>query len=79
MTEATGVASERDREYLRRLGEFENEARADALREWLDLPLGERLRRSSAYHTSMTIPETREPEEPEKFYEHVKRLGLYRD
>ncbi len=74
----TEAGRQRDLAYLRRLGQYENEARADALKEWLALPLGERLRRNALYHTGDFGSPRREPEEPERFYERAKRLGLYR-
>jgi hypothetical protein len=72
--------SERDREYMRRLGEFERENEADALREHLALSLIDRLYRSANLSEQWAgyLHDDRETEAPEEFYERARRLGLYR-
>ncbi len=71
-------ASERDKAYMRRLGEYELEGRNDWMRHLLSLTIDERLRRSFE-RTQMGPPyPRREPEDLGAFYERARRLGLYR-
>jgi hypothetical protein len=73
-------ASERDREYFRRLGKWKAEVNAEALREHLSLPALERIRRSERLHKgSIGWANTKHKEpEPRSILDEAKRLGLYR-
>ncbi|MFN0094451.1 MAG: hypothetical protein ACKVVT_06695 [Dehalococcoidia bacterium] len=71
-------ATQRDRDYFRRLGEFEREGREEWRAWWRALPLHERLERSAARRFGEPVSERRDPEEPERIYERAKRLGIYR-
>jgi hypothetical protein len=72
--------SQADRDYMRRLGEFENDAHAQRLREHLAQDVSERLRRSMALYLQFrgsANPHDR-VDDPSPFYERAHRLGLYR-
>ena len=75
--EASGV-SERDKAYMRRLGEIQDEANAEWRAQWRAKPLHERLELSCARRFGMPVSARRDPEEPEQIYERARRLGLYR-
>jgi hypothetical protein len=72
--------SERDREYMRRLGEAEAEAHAERLAEHLALDVAERLRRSMALARRFwrTANVASRHDDPTAFYDRARRLGLYR-
>ena len=76
---AATKASARDQAYMRRLGEFQAEANAEWRAAWAALPLHVRLEHSFARRFGLPVSSRRDPEEPEKFYERAKRLGLYRE
>ena len=75
------IASERDRDYMRRWGEWKRESHELARARHLALPMWERLV-ISAYITQqnqhLATWELRTDDQPELFYERAKRLGLYR-
>ena len=71
-------ASDRDRDYMRRLGHYQDEANAEWRAAWRALPLHVRLEHSAARRFGLPVSPRRDPEEPEKIYERAKRLGLYR-
>ncbi|MEO8539080.1 MAG: hypothetical protein ABI577_05010 [bacterium] len=73
-------ASEHDREYFRRLGEWKAELNAEDLRRHLSLPGRERIRRSERlYRSSIGWANTKNKEaEPRSILELAKDLGLYR-
>jgi hypothetical protein len=71
-------ASERDRDYMRRLGKFQDEANAEWRASWRALPLHERLEHSNARRFGLAVSPRRDPEEPEQIYIRARRLGLYR-
>jgi hypothetical protein len=71
-------ASERDKDYMRRLGEYQDEANAAWRAEWRAKPLHERLELSARSRFGKPVSARRDPEEPEQFYERARRLGLYR-
>ena len=71
-------ASQRDRDYMRRLGEYQDEAIAEWRAAWRALPLHIRLQHSAARRFGMPVSPRRDPEEPGRFYERARRLGLYR-
>jgi hypothetical protein len=73
------MVSEWDKAYIRRLGEYEREARDAALAEWRALPLSERLNRIAAMSFGKPPREDREPEDPSPLYERARRLGMYRE
>ncbi len=65
---------------MRRLGEFERQARAEHLAYLRSLSLGERLRRSFAATARQRGRYARkEPKDLAAFYQRAKRLGLYRE
>jgi hypothetical protein len=80
-TTPPAVASERDREYMRRWGEWKRESHEQARARHLALPMSERLV-ISAYITRqnqhLSTWALRDDDRPELFYERAKRLGLYR-
>ncbi len=70
-------ASQRDRDYFRRIGEFEREGRMEWLRFLQSLTLDERLRRSFE-RTRIGQPyPRREPEDLAAIYTRARRLGIY--
>jgi hypothetical protein len=74
-----GVASsERDREYLRRLGGYKADAHRAAQASHLALPLEERLARSVALMRRFAGAARGRTDDPSPFYERARRLGLYR-
>jgi hypothetical protein len=73
------VVSERDKEYMRRIGQAEAEASAERLAEHRALSIAERLRRSlilwEQFRHSANL--AGRVDDPQPFYERAKRLGLY--
>ncbi len=71
--------SERDRDYFRRLGEWERENRSQRLRDHLALSIETRIRESWAIsrqvgaHLKLSVDDG-----AERFYERARRLGLIR-
>lgn len=83
MTEqTTPKASERDREYMRRLGRYVEEANEAARAEWLKLSGTERIARSEAlsrhYRTRERVEAALAKDDPSPLYERARRLGLLR-
>lgn len=74
------MVSERDKDYMRRLGELEAEAHDERLAEHLRSSVAERLRRSLtlAQRFRATANLAGRIDDPMPFYEHARRLGLYR-
>ena len=73
----THKASQRDKDYMRRLGEFEREGRMEWLRALQSLTLDERLRRSFE-RTRLGRPyPRREPEDLSAIYARARRLGIH--
>lgn len=72
--------SDRDREYMRRLGEAEAEAHDQRLAEHLALDLAGRLRRSMALARQFwrSANHDKRHDDPTPFYDRARRLGLYR-
>jgi hypothetical protein len=71
-------ASQRDKDYMRRLGEFNREGRMEWLHELQALTIDERLRRTFL-RTERGAPYLRrEPEDLAAIYTRARRLGLYR-
>lgn len=74
--------TERDRDYMRRLGEWIAEGNAERLRQHLARTPKERLedslRLSAEYRTPEAIRRHLEEDDPSPLYERAKRLGLYR-
>jgi hypothetical protein len=70
--------SEWDREYMRRLGRYQDEANAEALSEHLELSGTERLARSERLSRRGRgyANEFREPSNPGALYDRARRLGL---
>ena len=73
-------ASEKDREYMRRLGRWKAEVNAEDLRAHLALPPHERLRRSELLYRGSKgwANRTYKEREPRSIYDLAKELGLYR-
>ena len=71
-------ASERDKAYMRRLGELQDEANEASRQAWASRPLHERLEGSFSLASRARKDSRDELEEPEKFYERARRLGLLR-
>lgn len=73
-------ASDRDREYMRRLGEYKAESHRDAQARHLALTLSERLERSwqlyleGREHAALD----RRDDDPSPFYAKARKLGLYK-
>ncbi|MFN0146168.1 MAG: hypothetical protein ACKVT1_06640 [Dehalococcoidia bacterium] len=70
-------ASEWDKAYIRRLGEYEREGRIEWLGYLQSLTIDERLRRSFARTEHGKPYERREPEDLQAFYDRARRLGLH--
>lgn len=72
--------TQRDREYMRRLGEAEAEAHSERLAAHLTLELPERLRRSMALTRQFwqTANRAARYDDPTPLYDRARRLGLYR-
>ena len=74
--------TERDRDYMRRLGEWKAEGNAERLRQHLAQSGRERLekslRMSFEYRDDERMRRHMEEDDPSPLYERAKRLGLYR-
>ena len=70
--------SERERDYLRRLGAHKAQAHAVATASHLALSLAERLVRSMSLMLQFRASASVGPDDPSPFYERARRLGLYR-
>lgn len=77
MADQPAKASERDRDYFRRLGEFEREGRMEWLRALQSLTLDERLRRSFERTRRGRPYPRREPEDLAAIYARARRLGIH--
>jgi len=79
--------SEREREYLSRIGRLKAASHADALAAHLRLSLDERLQRSWELYERFrdARPDDTRPDEgraretPRAFYDRARALGLYRE
>ena len=73
-------ASEWDRAYFRRIGEWEAENARRDLEYHLSLPLIDRLHRSAnlSQRWGEYLHDDREPKDLGAFYERAKELGLYK-
>ncbi|HML97419.1 MAG TPA: hypothetical protein PKD75_02995 [Tepidiformaceae bacterium] len=81
MTEpARFTVSERDREYMRRLGRYVEEANEATRKEWLALSGAERIAKSEQlarpYRTSERVDAAAAEDDPAPLYERARRLGL---
>lgn len=74
----TVTVSDRDRDYMRRLGEFQAQGHAAALAAHLALPPSERLARSVALMRQFIASVPARNDDPTPFYERARRLGHYR-
>lgn len=74
----TVSVSERDRDYMRRLGDFQAQGHADALAAHLALPPSQRLARSIALMRQFIASTPARNDDPSAFYDRARRLGLYR-
>ncbi len=74
------TVGERDLEYMRRLGRFQEEGRRERVRQHASLSPEERLARSlqmSRMYLSRARVEDRH-DDPTPFYDRARQLGLYR-
>lgn len=73
-------ASDREREYMRRIGEYKEASHREATERHLALPIGERLARSWALYLAFrsTASSDRRDDDPSPFYARARDLGLYR-
>jgi len=80
MTETKFTVSDWDREYMRRLGRYIQEANDAAREKWLALPGAERIARSEAlsreYRTRERVEAAMAKDDPSPLYERARRLGL---
>jgi hypothetical protein len=76
---AVMTVSERDQDYMSRIGAAKAASHAEALAAHRALALTERLRRSWALYLACrsTIRDDRD-DDPSPFYERARALGLYR-
>lgn len=72
--------SDRDREYMRRIGAYKEASHLEASEQHLALSIGERLARSWALYLAFrsSASTDRRDDDPSQFYERARRLGLYR-
>jgi hypothetical protein len=72
------AVSGRERDHMRRLGEFKARGHAEAAAAHLALPRAERLARSIALMQRFLGSARQRDDTPAPFYERARRLGLYR-
>ena len=73
------TVSEKDRDYMRRLGKFMDEVKADELAEHRALPVNERLARSEALAKRARHDKpSRDEKDLAAFYRRARELGLAR-
>jgi hypothetical protein len=72
--------SRRDREYLRRLGEYKEASHAEAAARHRTLSVKERLERSWQLFLAGrgSVADDRPDDDPDRFYDLARRRGLYR-
>ena len=71
--------SERDREFMRRIGEYKTASHADALAEHRQHSIADRLRLSwEFYLRHRSAAPTGFGDDPTAFYDRARALGLYR-
>jgi hypothetical protein len=71
--------SDREREYMRRIGEYKEASHRDATERHLALPIEERLARSWDLYLAgraEASPDLRD-DDPTPFYDRARALGLY--
>ena len=68
-----------DREYMRRIGEYERQAQREQLEYLWSLPIEERVRRSFERTQAGQPYPRKEPKVLTALYNRARRLGLYRD
>jgi hypothetical protein len=78
--QAKFTVSERDREHMRRLGRYVEEANEAARKEWLALPGAERIAKSEQlarpYRTPERVEAALAADNPAPLYERARCLGL---
>ena len=74
------AVSEREREYMRRLGALKEESHQEAAAAHARVPVSERLRRSWALYEANRASARLEErqDDPSPFYDRARALGLYR-
>ena len=72
--------SDREREYMRRIGEYKEAAHRDSTRRHLEASLEERLERSWQLYLAGRAGASldRRNDDPSPFYDRARALGLYR-
>jgi hypothetical protein len=72
--------SDREREYMRRVGELKQGSHDDALARHRALPIAERVRKSWALYLATRASARLEArsDDPSPFYARARALGLYR-
>lgn len=78
--QAKFTVSERDREYMRRLGRYVEEANEAARREWLALPGAQRIAKSEAFSRRARgyAHSGTEPDDLGLIFRRARQLGLLR-
>lgn len=72
------TVSDKDREYMRRLGVYKELSHREAQAEHLSLSLDERLRRSwRLYQRYRHLVRRDDQDDPTPFYDRARELGLY--
>jgi hypothetical protein len=72
------AVSDRDREFMRRIGEYKDASHRDAQARHLAKTLSERLARSwQLYLDGRATAIARREDDPTPFYERARALGLY--
>jgi hypothetical protein len=72
------AVSDRERDYMRRLGAFKAHGHAEMTAAHLALPIAERLARSIALMRRFWASASDRQDDPTPLYDRAKRLGLYR-
>jgi hypothetical protein len=78
--QAKFTVSERDRDYMRRLGRYVEEANEAARKEWLALPGADRIAKSERlarrYRTPERVEAALAEDNPASLYKRARCLGL---
>ena len=72
------TVSERERDHLRRLGDYKAKSHSAALSVHLALSTDERLARSIALMRRFLATTAPRRDDPSPFFDRARRLGLYR-
>ena len=72
------AVSQREQEFIRRIGTYKGDSHAAAAAEHRALPLEERLQRSWQLYLSSRDYAANVDDDPSPFYDRARALGLYR-